>query len=156
MTPSTSPDMNLYDLYTDALEKVAKNVPTSPDKWARAKAQARAKFDVYPSAYANGWAAKKYKAMGGGWKKEAEFSKEAELDKEAYLQAIIPAAKSLFTAGRAFLATKKAKAVAKAANTASNVAGAASAAKSVVAPKPAARSTTAPKPTPVPAPPSTV
>jgi hypothetical protein len=69
--------VNLYDLYTDALEKVAKNVPTSPEKWARAKAQARAKFDVYPSAYANGWAAKKYKSMGGGWKKEAELTKEA-------------------------------------------------------------------------------
>ena len=38
-----------------------KNVPTSPEKWAQAKAQAKAKFDVYPSAYANGWAAKKYK-----------------------------------------------------------------------------------------------
>ena len=69
--------MSFYDLYTDALEKVAKNVPTSPEKWARAKAQARAKFDVYPSAYANGWAAKKYKEMGGGWKKEAELNKEA-------------------------------------------------------------------------------
>jgi len=23
---------------------------------------------VYPSAYANGWAAKNYKAKGGGWK----------------------------------------------------------------------------------------
>jgi len=45
-----------------------KNVPTSPEKWAQAKAQAKAKFDVYPSAYANGWASKKYKAMGGGWK----------------------------------------------------------------------------------------
>jgi hypothetical protein len=45
-----------------------KNVPTSPEKWAQAKAQAKAKFDVYPSAYANGWAAKKYKSMGGGWK----------------------------------------------------------------------------------------
>jgi hypothetical protein len=45
-----------------------KNVPTSPEKWAQAKAQAKSKFDVYPSAYANGWAAKKYKAMGGGWK----------------------------------------------------------------------------------------
>jgi hypothetical protein len=45
-----------------------KNVPTSPEKWARAKAQAKAKFDVYPSAYANGWASKKYKEMGGGWK----------------------------------------------------------------------------------------
>jgi hypothetical protein len=46
-----------------------KNIPTSPDKWARAKAAARAKFKVYPSAYANLWAAKKYKSMGGGWKK---------------------------------------------------------------------------------------
>jgi hypothetical protein len=45
-----------------------KNVPTSPDKWARAKAMAKSKFDVYPSAYANGWASKKYKEMGGGWK----------------------------------------------------------------------------------------
>ena len=45
-----------------------KNVPTSPEKWARAKAMAKSKFDVYPSAYANGWAAKKYKEMGGGWK----------------------------------------------------------------------------------------
>ena len=49
-----------------------KNVPTSPEKWAQAKAQAKAKFDVYPSAYANGWAAKKYKDMGGGWKSISE------------------------------------------------------------------------------------
>lgn len=40
-------------------------MPTSPEKWSQAKAQAKAKFDVYPSAYANGWAAKKYKEMGG-------------------------------------------------------------------------------------------
>jgi hypothetical protein len=49
-----------------------KNVPTSPEKWAQAKSQAKAKFDVYPSAYANGWAAKKYKEMGGGWKSVSE------------------------------------------------------------------------------------
>ncbi len=47
---------------------IEKNVPTSPEKWARAKAAAKSKFAVYPSAYANGWASKKYKAMGGGWK----------------------------------------------------------------------------------------
>lgn len=55
-----------------------KNVPTSPEKWAQAKSQARAKFDVYPSAYANGWAAKKYKAMGGGWKSVSEAKDERE------------------------------------------------------------------------------
>jgi hypothetical protein len=49
-----------------------KNVPTSPEKWAQAKSQAKAKFDVYPSAYANGWASKKYKEMGGGWKSVSE------------------------------------------------------------------------------------
>ena len=48
---------------------IEKNVPTNPSKWAYYKAQAKKKFDVYPSAYANGWAAKKYKAAGGGWKK---------------------------------------------------------------------------------------
>ena len=35
----------------------------------RGKAAAKAKFDVYPSAYANAWAAKQYKAAGGGWRK---------------------------------------------------------------------------------------
>ena len=48
---------------------VEKNVPTNPSLWSKFKSQAKAKFDVYPSAYANGWAAKKYKAAGGGWKK---------------------------------------------------------------------------------------
>jgi len=48
---------------------IEKNVPTNPSKWAYYKAQAKKKFDVYPSAYANGWAAKQYKAAGGGWKK---------------------------------------------------------------------------------------
>ena len=54
-----------------------KNVPTSPEKWAQAKAQAKAKFDVYPSAYANGWAAKKYKEMGGGWRSESTVVDDA-------------------------------------------------------------------------------
>ena len=45
-----------------------RNVPKSPKLWSQAKAQAKSKFDVYPSAYANAWAAKKYKALGGAWK----------------------------------------------------------------------------------------
>ena len=60
-----------------------KNVPTSPEKWAQAKAQAKAKFDVYPSAYANGWAAKKYKEMGGGWKSVSEETSWSKTGKEA-------------------------------------------------------------------------
>jgi hypothetical protein len=53
-----------------------KNIPTSPEKWARAKAAAKSKFAVYPSAYANGWASKKYKSMGGGWKSISEELEE--------------------------------------------------------------------------------
>ncbi len=49
-----------------------KNKPTDPKKWAYYKSQAKQKFDVYPSAYANAWAAKKYKAAGGGWRKDEE------------------------------------------------------------------------------------
>jgi hypothetical protein len=45
-----------------------KNCPTDPAKWSASKAAAKKKFDVYPSAYANGWAAKNYKGKGGGWK----------------------------------------------------------------------------------------
>jgi hypothetical protein len=53
-----------------------KNVPTNPALWARAKSMAKSKFDVYPSAYANGWASKWYKSKGGGWKTQADESFE--------------------------------------------------------------------------------
>ena len=42
--------------------------PTNPALWAACKAWARRTFDVYPSAYANGAAAKRYKSKGGGWR----------------------------------------------------------------------------------------
>lgn len=44
------------------------NKASKPALWSSAKSQAKSKFDVYPSAYANAWAAKKYKSMGGTWK----------------------------------------------------------------------------------------
>jgi len=45
------------------------NEPTDPALWSKAKSLAKSKFRVYPSAYANGWAAKWYKEHGGGWRK---------------------------------------------------------------------------------------
>jgi hypothetical protein len=57
--------MNIEEKLNLFLEK---NCPTDPAKWAASKAAAKSKFDVYPSAYANGWAAKNYKGKGGGWK----------------------------------------------------------------------------------------
>jgi hypothetical protein len=45
-----------------------KNKPTSPDKWQDCISQAKAKFDIFPSAYSNGWAVQCYKRKGGKWK----------------------------------------------------------------------------------------
>tara|TARA_R100000951_G_scaffold53069_2_gene44737 strand:+ start:14041 stop:15315 length:1275 start_codon:yes stop_codon:yes gene_type:complete len=53
----------------EGTELTEKNVPTNPSLWSKAKSLAKSKFDVYPSAYANGWASKWYKKRGGGWKK---------------------------------------------------------------------------------------
>lgn len=45
-----------------------KNKPKNAKKWNNCIEQARRKFDVYPSAYANAWASKCYKSKGGKWK----------------------------------------------------------------------------------------
>jgi hypothetical protein len=52
------------------------NKPNNPSLWSKAKSLAKQKFDVYPSAYANGWAAKWYKSKGGTWSKAAEYGME--------------------------------------------------------------------------------
>lgn len=56
----------------ESLNEGKKNKPTDPAKWSACIAQAKKKFDVYPSAYANAWASKCYKRKGGGWKKVSE------------------------------------------------------------------------------------
>ena len=71
--------MNIKSLVKETIKEVVverqlnmfleKNTPTNPSKWSYYKSQAKKKFDVYPSAYANAWAAKQYKAAGGSWKK---------------------------------------------------------------------------------------
>ena len=43
-------------------------IPTNPTLYARVKAEAKRKFKVYPSAYANGWLVKTYKARGGRYR----------------------------------------------------------------------------------------
>jgi GNAT superfamily N-acetyltransferase len=50
------------------VEKKSKNIPTNPKLYAKVKAEAKRKFDVYPSAYANGWLVQEYKRRGGGYK----------------------------------------------------------------------------------------
>jgi hypothetical protein len=50
-----------------------KNKPSNPSLWAKAVAAAKRKYDVYPSAYANGYAARWYAKRGGTWTKEKQF-----------------------------------------------------------------------------------
>ena len=63
---------------TESIDLDEKNVPTNPSLWSRAKSLAKKKFDVYPSAYANGWAAKWYKSKCGSWKTESVEVDEAK------------------------------------------------------------------------------
>ena len=39
--------------------------PKNPSLYARVKAEAKRKFKVYPSAYANAWVVRTYKKRGG-------------------------------------------------------------------------------------------
>jgi len=48
--------------------KKSKNIPSNPKLYAKVKAEAKRKFDVYPSAYANGWLVQEYKRRGGTYK----------------------------------------------------------------------------------------
>jgi len=43
-------------------------VPTNKKLYARVKAEAKRRFRVYPSAYANGWLVRTYKARGGKYR----------------------------------------------------------------------------------------
>ena len=78
---ATSPEEALKKMKKEEVEQIdEKNEPTNPSLWSRAKALARSKFDVYPSAYANGWASKWYKSKGGSWRSVSEAT-EPPFDK---------------------------------------------------------------------------
>jgi hypothetical protein len=94
-----------FFLVEDAQTLLEKNKPTNPELWSQAKSKARSKFDVYPSAYANGWAVKWYNEQGGSWKSVSEgksFFKFAEELDEAWegspAQAKLKKAKSDYAA----------------------------------------------------------
>ena len=55
---------------------MSKNVPNNPSLWSRVKAQAKAKYKVYPSAYANCWAAREYKKRVGTWRTKTSSKKK--------------------------------------------------------------------------------
>ena len=60
--------------------KTPSNV-TNPALYSRVKAEAKRKFDVYPSAYANAWLVKTYKKRGGGYKGAKKAATGGEMSK---------------------------------------------------------------------------
>lgn len=54
--------------------------PTNMSLYNKVKAEAKKKFSVYPSAYANAWLSRTYKKRGGGYsgKKTDGVSKAAK------------------------------------------------------------------------------
>jgi len=51
---------------------MSKNVPTNKKLYARVKAEAKRKFDRWPSAYGSAWLVKTYKSRGGTYRKAEE------------------------------------------------------------------------------------
>ena len=52
------------------------NVPVNKALYARVKAEAKRKFKVYPSAYANAWLVREYKKRGGTYRVEKKRGKK--------------------------------------------------------------------------------
>ena len=59
--------MNDEDMMMEG--KTKKNKPTNPKLWQQCLSWAKQRYEVCPSAYCNGAAAKRYKSKGGKWKK---------------------------------------------------------------------------------------
>jgi hypothetical protein len=68
----------MTDLSDETFESLiieGKNVPTNSSLWSQCKSWAKSKYDVWPSAYACGAAAKRYKSKGGKWRKKKNKKK---------------------------------------------------------------------------------
>ncbi len=60
--------INALRISSGLVKVAAKHRPTNPGLWSRCIAEAKKKFKVFPSAYANGFAARLYKKKGGTWR----------------------------------------------------------------------------------------
>lgn len=68
-------DKKPINVPTETNKAESVNVPSNPELYARVKAEAKAKFRVYPSAYANAWLVREYKKRGGTYR----MAKEGEV-----------------------------------------------------------------------------
>ena len=51
-----------------AKKRKSKNIPINKAFYSRVKSEAKKKFKVYPSAYANAWLVRTYKKRGGKYR----------------------------------------------------------------------------------------
>lgn len=63
-------------LVQSARGNLVPNEPTNKALYSRVKAEAKRKFKVYPSAYANGWLVREYKKRGGKYKSVKKSGKK--------------------------------------------------------------------------------
>jgi hypothetical protein len=75
--------------------------PADKELYNRVKAEAKQKFDVYPSAYANAWLVREYKKRGGTYKKETKKSLHIP---ESFLGDLLKFDKTQYEAAREALA----------------------------------------------------
>ena len=64
----------------DKKSKTPSNV-SNPSLYSSVKSEAKRKFDVYPSAYANAWLVKTYKKRGGKYKGAKKAATGGEMSK---------------------------------------------------------------------------
>ncbi len=60
--------VNALRVSSGLIKIAAKHKPNNPKLWSKCIAEAKKKFKVFPSAYANGFAARLYKKKGGTWR----------------------------------------------------------------------------------------
>lgn len=91
--------MNIKKAVKSYIKKISKNEPTNKDLWDKIQDLVSGRkqfimhrnkkivgprdgkgFLIHPSAYSNGYAAKLYKELGGGWKKESKSKRDKGSD----------------------------------------------------------------------------
>lgn len=78
----------------------SENVPTDAELYARIKDEAKKKFNVYPSAYANAWLVREYKKRGGGYRVEKDADNDIDV-KAGLVGSSNPAGRALQAVGSA-------------------------------------------------------
>jgi hypothetical protein len=71
--------INVSTFKSDETTLKGANIPTDKELYARVKAEAKKKFNVYPSAYANAWLVREYKKRGGGYRVEKDDAEDMEI-----------------------------------------------------------------------------